>query len=85
MIQENLDDIVSVGSKIQGRFGIYIRADEYKSLCACTGHLHHCNPRRYFRRIFGRRFSGFSVIRIDGQYYSPKRIKDAPRRAWWTL
>lgn len=80
MTQTDLDDITRVGRRVTGRFSIHIGVAEYKALCACTGHLHHCNPSRYYRSIFGRKFKGIVVCRIDYQYYSLKRIKPKTHR-----
>lgn len=84
MTQDNLDDLVRIGKEVPVRiFSIHLNCVEYKALASCTGRLHHCNPYRYFRPIFGIRFKGFVIHKIDGQYFSPKHIKPEPLERWW--
>ena len=84
--QKHLDDITVLGKRMiecgYRKWCIHIRIDEYKRLFACTHRLHNCNPRRYYKGIFGKSFSGFVVIKPDGRF-STKHLKQEKQEECW--
>jgi len=67
--QRDLDVMVNLVRRLGGRRGHYEMTIElYKLLSEATHRLHNCNPRRYFKPILGRKFTGFWVRLKGGQW-----------------